>query len=564
MKEQILVVDDEESIRFTFQDFLEDAGYRVDTAKNFDEAVRLIEEKEFDLIFIDIILNGHSGIELLQKIRPKDSYVQVIIITGAPSIDTASEAIRLGALDYLVKPVREEALLRLTRMALRHKTLVEEKENYQLNLEAIFRSVKDGIISVNKNLIVVQCNAAAERICGMRKAEAVGKPLPSLISSCGGRCLMALRETLKSSNPVEAQNVECHLWQHPGQIVTVSASPLKTRHERFAGGVMVIRDETKLLNLERRLSEHHQFDAIIGKSEEIQKCISLVNTLADVQTSVLISGESGTGKELIVEALHFMGGRKNAPLVKVNCSALSESLLESELFGHVKGAFTGAINDKIGRFHKADGGTIFLDEIGDITHRVQLRFLRVIEKMEFERVGSSTPIRVDARVVAATNQDLKRKVSKGEFREDLYFRLKVVEIHLPPLRERRDDIPLLVNHFLAMLNKKLSKNIKGISSDVENIFMSYRWPGNVRELQNTLEHAFILCGREIITADDLPIEVSSLQPVLALSAPDGAGEPSFILQALEKTVGNKTEAAKLLGISRRTLYRKIQHYRLAE
>ncbi len=184
--------------------------------------------------------------------------------------------------------------------------------------------------------------------------------------------------------------------------------------------------------------------------------------------------------------------------------------------------------------------------------------------MEFERVGDSSPIRVDARVVAATNKDLKGKVSSGEFREDLYYRLKVVEIRLTPLRERRDDIPLMVNHFLAKFNKKLGKKIKGISSDVENIFMSYFWPGNVRELENTLEHAFILCDLRIITVDDLPFEISSLQPVMSLSAPDGAGEKSFILRALEQTAGNKTEAAKLLGISRRTFYRKIQHYRLTE
>ncbi|MEW6671008.1 MAG: sigma-54-dependent Fis family transcriptional regulator [Thermodesulfobacteriota bacterium] len=564
MKEQILVVDDEESIRFTFQDFLEDAGYGVDTAKNYDEATQMLEIKDFDLVFVDIVLNGRSGIDLLQRIKPKDSFIQVIIITGAPSIDSASQGLRLGALDYLVKPVREETLLRLTRMALRHKSLLVEKENYQLNLDAIFRSVKDGIISVNKNMIAVQCNEAAERICGMRKGEIIGKSLPSLIGNCSGKCLMALRETLKSGKPVETQNIECHSFHHPGQIVTVSASPLKTQFERFAGGVIAIRDETRLFNLERRLNEQRQFDAIVGKSEAIQKCISLVKTLADVQSSVLLSGESGTGKELMVEALHFLGGRKNAPLVKVNCSALSESLLESELFGHVKGAFTGAVNHKIGRFQKADGGTIFLDEIGDITPKMQLRFLRVIEKMEFERVGDSTPVRVNARIVAATNQDLKRKVSKGEFREDLYYRLKVVEIQLPPLRARRDDIPLLVSHFLKKFNKKLGKKIKGISLDVENIFMNYLWPGNVRELENTLEHAFIICDRRIITVDDLPPEISSLQPVMPLSTPDGTGEPSLILRALEQTSGNKTKAARLLRISRRTLYRKIQHYRLTE
>jgi PAS domain S-box-containing protein len=562
MREKILVVDDEESIRFTFQSFLEDAGYWVDTAKNHDDAVRIIEKTEFDLIFVDIILGGYNGIDLLQKIKSVESNSQVIIITGAPSIDSASKALRLGALDYLVKPVREETLLRVTGMALRHKALAEEKRNYQLNLEAIFRSVKDGIISVDKDLTVVQYNESVDRICDIGRDDAVGKPLPSLIGGCSGRCLQTLLETLKSRKPIEIQNVECRSANNPGQIVSVSAAPLQTRNERFAGGVMAIRDETRLLRLERRLRERQEFDAVVGKSEAIQKVMALVKSLADVQTSVLVFGESGTGKELIVEALHYMGERRDRPLVKVHCSALSETLLESELFGHVKGAFTGAVKDKIGRFQRADGGTIFIDEIGDISLNMQLRFLRVIENMEFERVGDSTPVRVDVRVVAASNQDLRKRVSAGQFREDLYYRLKVVEIHLPPLRERRDDIPLLTKYFLTKFNKKLAKKVKGISSDVENILMNYPWPGNVRELQNTLEHAVILCDRSIITVDDLPMEIQTGQTFLPPRSYFGAGDSEVILRALNRAGGNKTKAAKILGVSRRTLYRKMEHYRI--
>lgn len=293
----------------------------------------------------------------------------------------------------------------------------------------------------------------------------------------------------------------------------------------------------------------------------MQEIYSLIESLADVQTTVLVTGESGTGKELVAEALHYRGGRSNKPLVKVNCAALSENLLESELFGHVKGAFTGAITDKVGRFQKADGGTIFLDEIGDISQKTQLRLLRVLQEMEFERVGDSTPVRIDVRVIAATNRDLTEKVRLGEFREDLYYRLKVVEVRLPAIRDRLEDIPLLTEHFLRKFNRKFNREITGISADVQKIFMSYPWPGNVRELEHTLEHAFILCRQNIITIDHLPGNLKNTEESgrMHRGKSDEAGE---IRRALEKAGGNKAKAARLLGIDRKTLYRKMERHKL--
>jgi transcriptional regulator with PAS, ATPase and Fis domain len=274
-------------------------------------------------------------------------------------------------------------------------------------------------------------------------------------------------------------------------------------------------------------------------------------------------GESGTGKELVAEALHYNGNRSHKPFVKVNCSALSENLLESELFGHVKGAFTGAVQDRVGRFQKADGGTIFLDEIGDISPRTQLQLLRVLQEREFERVGDSTPIKVDVRVVAATNQNLKEKIRRGEFREDLYYRLKVVEISMPPLRERREDIPLLVEHFLEKFNKKLSRDIVSVSSDVQKIFMEYPWPGNIRELEHTMEHAFILCRQKTITVNHLPSVFKEFIGFKTFTLEDvKVDEPHAIVQALNKTAWNKAGAARLLGISRRTIYRKMKEYKI--
>lgn len=294
----------------------------------------------------------------------------------------------------------------------------------------------------------------------------------------------------------------------------------------------------------------------------MQKIYSLIEDLADVQTTVLITGKSGTGKELVAEAIHYKGKRSNKSLVKVNCSALSENLLESELFGHVKGAFTGADRDKTGRFQKADRGTIFLDEIGDISQRMQLRLLRVIQEKVLERVGDSTPVKVDIRVIAATNQNLSKKVKLGQFRKDLYYRLKVVEVALPALRDRKDDIPLLVEHYLRTFNNKFNKNIEAVTNSVMEIFMSYDWPGNVRELENALEHSFILCHQNTICDNHLPNELIDLSNAKAPSITDTESESTAIIEALRRAGWNKSKAARLLGITVRTVYRKIEKYNI--
>ncbi|MBW2589929.1 MAG: sigma 54-interacting transcriptional regulator [Deltaproteobacteria bacterium] len=317
-----------------------------------------------------------------------------------------------------------------------------------------------------------------------------------------------------------------------------------------------------MADLKRDLKMTHRFRNMIGKSDSMQDIYALIKELADVSATVLVTGESGSGKELVVEALHTSGQRQDRPFVKVNCSALSESVLESELFGHVKGAFTGADKDTIGRFQKAANGTILLDEIGDVSQHFQKRLLRVLQEHEFERLGDTTTLRMNARVIAATNQDLLEKVRRKEFREDLYYRLKVVEIKVPPLRERKEDIPLLIKHFLGVFNKELDKKIKEVSAEVLKILMDYHWPGNVRELRNTLEHISILCKGEKITENDLPADfagrrLSNRKPFEASSY-----KKESILQALEKAKWNKTRAAQLLKISRRTLYRKLNEYKI--
>ncbi len=561
---RILVIDDEEGIRFTFRKFLSDQGYTVVTSENFEEALIRIRESDFDLIITDIVLEGKSGIDILREVRERNLHCPVVMITGYPDIETATNALRSGAFDYIIKPVRKHTLLRVAEMALQHKAVVDEKERYRLNLEAIFGSVKDAIITVDNELMVVEINEAAKNICGFSR-HVIGKIFSSQQKNCGGKCLEALKETINKKQPVELCRIECSSNKWPGQVVTITTSPLLSRLGVFSGAVMVVRDETELVSLERDLSKRRQFHGIIGKSEEMQKVYSLIEYLCGVETTVLITGESGTGKELVAEALHHGGVRSSKPLIKVNCSALSENLLETELFGHVKGAFTGAIQDKIGRFQRADRGTILLDEIGDISPSIQLRLLRVLAEKEFERVGDSIPVKVDVRIVAATNQDLRKKIRRGEYREDLYYRLRVVELTLPPLRERREDLPLLVDHFLDKFNQQFSKKIVAVSADVMKLFMDYPWPGNVRELEHSLEHAFVLCRQSIIGVNDLPPEFKDIAETrTSFLADEKKDDTEAMLQALEKTDWNKAKAARLLGISRQTLYRKIEAYNILQ
>ncbi|HAA03713.1 MAG TPA: sigma-54-dependent Fis family transcriptional regulator, partial [Syntrophobacteraceae bacterium] len=334
---KILIVDDEESIRFTFERFLSAKGHNVFIAQDFNEALVRIAETEPDLIFLDIILEGGAGTDILREIRKKGINSLVIMITGDPSVDTAAEALRLGAFDYIPKPITQEALLQVTGTALKYKIVSDEKETYRSNLEAIFRSVKDPIITMDKNAAIIEMNEAAMDMCGFPR-DAIGMEFRALTKDCHGRCAEILEEAIRRKEHIEASRIECHPLTGPSKIVSLSAFPLLDPQNVFKGVVMVFRDETRLDNLERELESRRQIHRLVGGSAEMQKVYSLIKALANRQTTVLVTGESGTGKELVAEALHSEGDRHDKPLVKVNCSALPEDLLESELFGHVKGA----------------------------------------------------------------------------------------------------------------------------------------------------------------------------------------------------------------------------------
>lgn len=559
---RILLVDDEEGIRFTLGCLLKNEGYLVDVAAGHAEAIVCLQSVHYDLAFVDIMLAGESGIDVLHDIKAISPATEVVMFTARPEVKTAADAVRLGAFDYITKPVQPKTLLLVSQLALSEKKMNDERERYRVNMEAIFRTVSDSIIMVDKEGRLEHFNATAEKVCGYN-SDLIGSDAAAIRLGCNGVCPTALLEVLSSNSPRKIRRFECRTPEGKSRIVSFTATPVTEADGTVSGAVAVIRDETHLVELEHVLEKRGRFHGIIGASAPMQRIYSLIEALADVPTTVLINGESGTGKELVAAALHAAGCRATKPFVKVNCSSLSEALLESELFGHVRGAFTGAIADKVGRFQRAHGGTLFLDEIGDISPAVQMRLLRVLQESEFERVGESTPIKVDVRIITATNQNLVEKVSQGTFRQDLYYRLNVVRMVLPALRERLDDLEQLVAHFITKFNKKLGRDIQGVSDDVMELFRSHSWPGNVRELEHAVEHAAILCKTDIITLFDLPQELidSEQCPVKPASvSPIPAQSPQKNLtleEALALAGGNKSRAAELLGISRRTLYRHL-------
>jgi len=453
---KILVVDDEIGYRKVLSNTLTERGFYVKTAASGEEALEELKKQEFPIVVVDMKLPGEiDGLELLQRVKGMYNS-SVLIMTAYGGIETAVEAMRRGAFNYITKPFNlDEIILNIDRMIAQQK-----------------------IIEENKYL-----HSELEKVYGLKK--------------------------------------------------------------------------------------------IVGSSREIQKVLDMVSRVAFSSATVLITGESGTGKELVARAIHFTGNRKDKKFVVINCATLSENLLESELFGHVKGAFTGAIKDKRGLFEEADGGTLFMDEIGDIPKSVQAKILRVLQEGEFISLGDTTTKKVDVRIIAATNQDLLQRVQEKEFREDLYYRLNVINIKMPLLRERKEDIPLLVKHFIEKYNKKENKQIKGISPEVEKEFYNYNWPGNVRELENVIERAITLANEDVISMGvvsslvkkegDIEIigdELFSQPYKEARRKAIDSFNIKYITNTLNKNNGNVTNAAKESEIERQYLQRMLKRYNI--
>jgi len=584
---RILIVEDNKHDMIAFRRAFKESLIPCDITEyvRAEEALDRIQSDEnlFDVIITDYKLPGLSGLELCKELLARKINLPLVLLTGVGSEQVAVEALKAGVYDYIIKdetarylkllPLTVEGVVskhkdRLLRIEAEKHTKAALKKNreYKENLEAIFKSIKDAIITVDSELRVLDFNNSAKRICGLPDISiAKGKQYQSFMGECSGECLAALTETIRTKLPAERNRFECFSKKMSRCVVSAFTYPLLDIQGQFNGCVMVLKDETRLSDLESDLHERQQFHNIIGKSNSMDKIFSLIEVLADAPTTVLITGESGTGKGLIADALHYHGANSKSPFVVVGCASLSDNVLESELFGHVKGSFTGAVSDRVGRFQNANGGTIFLDEIGEISNAMQLRLLRVLEERVIERVGDSAPVKINARVVTATNQDLRKKVRQGIFREDLYHRLKVMELTIPPLRERLDDLPLLTAHFIEKLNKRLGKEIKSISANVQKIFMEYEWPGNVRELYNTLESSFIICEKTVITLDNLPADLKGIgvsgKQSIEKQAPK---DRQSIIEALEKTDWNKAKAARLLGMHRATIYKMMKKFNIRE
>ena len=459
-------------------------------------------------------------------------------------------------------------------------------------LELILDTMADGLFTVDQGGVITSWNQAMERLTGYPGDQAVGRTCKFL---CCETCIEGPCEDGKLGCRLFAEghvsDVKCHIRRTDGSFTPVlkNARVMHDEDGTVLGAVETLTDLSALEQAERRaaeaesqLAERYSLDNIVGKSHAMRELYTLIEQAAASDASLLITGETGTGKELVASAIHYRSRRRDHPFVKVNCSALSESLLESELFGHVKGAFTGAYQDKVGRFEAADGGTLFLDEIGDISPLIQLKLLRVLQEREFERVGESAPRRVDVRVVAATHRDLRELMREGEFREDLYYRLKVFAIHVPPLRERRDDVPLLVDHFIARFGERTGKHITGLDGDAARVVMDHCWLGNVRELENAIEHAFVTCAGGLIGLFDLPAEVRMIElrreacaegrqrtaqrPTLPAAGRRGRRGTTReeLLRALEATDWNRVEAARLLGVDRTTVWRRMKRLGLLD
>lgn len=431
----------------------------------------------------------------------------------------------------------------------------------------IFDTIPHGIFTINEVGEITSFNKAAEEITGYRAEEVIGMCCADVFQTDMCKEVCPLKQSIVSQQRIENREIKILSREGLRIPISISTAALVNDAGDVIGGVEMFRDISTENELKKRLYNSYSFEDIVTKSPAMKKVLEMLPLVAASQSTVLITGESGTGKELVARAIHNHSSRSRYPFVAINCAALPDTLVESELFGYTRGAFTDAKKDKAGRFARAEKGTLFLDEVGDLSPLIQSKLLRVLQEKEYEPLGSNQTIKTNVRIIAATNKDLAREVQRKKFRQDLFFRLNVVNINLPPLRERKEDIPLLVNHFIQRFNAIQGRRILRCSERAMSAIMKYDFPGNVRELENAIEHAYVVCAGDTIRLDHLPSHIvaafsQQLQPKDNLSRPLENAEADVIRNVITKNNGNRNLTAKELGISRTTLWRKIKKYKL--
>ncbi len=453
-------------------------------------------------------------------------------------------------------------------------------DEHEMNIfwKKIVDTINDGLMFIGPDGSILMVNKAFETLTGYTAKEAMGMSCDMLGCDACEKTLQTNKQSiwcrLFEEGRQDMKKCRCLIKHKDGSFLPVlkNASMLWDENKTALGVVETLTDISELTRLDekvhilsRQCNREDGFWGLVGKAPAMQRVFDMIRKVAESRAPVIIFGESGTGKELVANAIHLCGLRKNGPFIQLNCAALNEAVLESELFGHTKGAFTGAYSNRIGRFEAANQGDFFLDEIGDIPLSIQAKLLRVLESGQFERVGDILPIKVDVRIITATNRDLEELIEKKEFRQDLFFRINVIPIHVPPLRDRIEDIPLLINSFIHRLNIKTGKNIQGLSHDAMELFMDYQWPGNIRELKNSMEYAYVTTEGTTIHLDNLSQRITapkkaSVTPAMALSEKAFSNEKLQLIKALKQTNGNQTRAAKILNINRVTVWNRMRKY----
>mgnify|MGYP005852861751 CR=1 FL=1 len=553
----VLLVDDQRADYVITRDLLEEGplrGCTLDWAPDFAKGLEVCRSRKYDVVLLDYMLNGHTGLEFFHEARAAGVKTPFIMLTAYGERDVDIEAMKAGVAEFLIKADLSAPLLERTiRYVIKHDQMRRQIERSRDDMLSILDGLRIGTAMSDEAGRITFVSRAFERLSGHRRASLLGRPWQELfpVAKAG---TVPIGEMM-ARPPGQRAKIQLE-WDLPtGQQYCVEVEIQDDPHSEDRK-IFVLYDISDVRGLRRLLDEKARFRDIIGRSEAMRLVYRQIEELARFDSTVLIEGETGTGKELVARAIHYSSHRKDKPFVAVNCAGLTDSLLASQLFGHRRGAFTGAIEDHKGFFEAAQGGTVFLDEIADIPLCVQKSLLRVLQEREVVRVGEATPRKIDVRVLVATNQNLADLVAESRLRPDLLYRIRVARVALPPLRSRREDIPLLVDWFLRQFRARTDKTVEGIDPAAMRTLMEHDWPGNVRELQNAIEAAAIACRSRLIANDDLPPEIlRSKSPMEMTDYWDR--ERANLQQALAYTGGNRAKAARMLGISRATLYRRL-------